>query len=581
MSAFAAPGLYNGVTDAEAVEESPHTASIGADVVSSPEGSASSESAEDGQAIASTVQATHHVTKRRSAPALIQGGPSPAKSAVSDATLVNSPRRASPLNSRTPVHANVDHVIVISSYSQQDLSSTVWGTPSKVDEKVSRYHESVEQLKVDLATERETAQHDRGVAQQALGEAQDDIADLEAEISDLKDELESEKQTSQNHLDDYHRCDRDATAVITDCLERVAKLEADLNLEQRKARHNYSKAEEFMDLAESWRNSFHQLGHDPEALWKMLVEELRVRGIVFDYYGHLHRVGLRKVLLGAEGVDEWVPGLGDRSLLAQEANEGENHEITMDAMTETGDAVVGEQPEGNAPIKTNMGQGEMTAKEKTAGELQAEATPNEEYAVEKDGHFDLNDLVDANRINEQTQKCTGPESCGPEPLIEVPTGEAVSNDQRHGVYQGSDTAGLLVGNQDDLKVLMVEDEANIEHVASNSDLADLSNANESTDWVSQQDETDSTDSDRYETVSRMSAFKDCKVGAVSWRSEPNNAAWEIPSRLPNPQTSSLRFKHALRLPTMGNGLLGSLHWSHRKTYKKWTASMMQRGLVSK
>ena len=575
MSAFAAPGLYNGVTHAGAVEESLHTASIGADVVSSPEGSASSESAEDGQAIASTVQATHHVTKRRSAPALIQGGPSPAKSAVSDATLVNSPPRASPLKSRTPVHANVDHVVVISSSSQQDLSSTVWGTPSKVDEKVSRYHGSVEQLQAELATERETAQHDRGVARQALGEAQDDIADLEAEISDLKDELESEKQTSQNHLDDYDRRDRDATAVITDCLERVAKLEADLNLEQRKARHNYSKAEEFMHLAESWRNSFHQLGHDPEALWKMLVEELRVRGIVFDYYGHLHRVGLRKVLLGAEGVDEWVPGLGDRSLLAQEANEGEVHEITMDAMTETGDAVIGGEPERNAPIKTNMGQGQMSAKVKTVGEQQVEAKPKEEYVVEKEGHF-----VDANRINEQTQKCTDSESCGPEPLIEVPTGEAVSNDQRHGVYQGSDTAGLLVGNQDDLKVLMVEDEANIEHVASNSDLAGISNANESPDSVSQQDETDSTDSDRYETVSRMSSFKDCKVGAVSWRSEPNNAAWEIPFRLPNPQTSSLGFKHALRLPTMGNGLLGSLHWSHRKTYEKWTASMMQRGLVS-
>ena len=568
MSAFAAPDLYDGVTHAEAVEEPSRTAPIGADVVSSPEGYVSSEGAEDGQAITSSVKATHHVTKRRSAPALIQGGPSPAKSAVSDATLVNSPRRASPLNSRTPLHANVDHVIMISPSSQQDLSSTVRGTPCKVDEKVSRYHGLdhglVEQLQADLATERENAQHDRGVAQQALGEAQDDIADLEAEISDLKDELESEKQNSQSHLDDYHRCDRDATAVITDCHERIAKLEADLNLEQRKARHNYSKAEEFMDLAESWRDTLHQLGHDPEALWKMLVEELRVRGIVFDYCGHLHRVGLRKFLLGAEGADEWVPGLGDRSLLAQEANEGDNHETKMDAMTETGDAVVGEQPEGNAPRKTNIGQGQMTAKENPAGEQQVEAKTNEDYVVEKDGHFDLNDLVDANRINEQTRKCIGSQSCGPEPLIEVPTGEAVSNDQRHGVYQGSDTSGFLVGNQDDLKFLEVEDEANIEHVASNYDLADLSNDNESTDWVSQQDKTDSTDSDRYETVPRMPSFKDCKVGAVNSRSEPNSAARGIPSRLLNPETSSLGFRHALRFPTMGNGLLAPLLWSHHK-----------------
>ncbi|CAD6570066.1 MAG: hypothetical protein ASARMPREDX12_003294 [Alectoria sarmentosa] len=502
--------LDDGATHAEAVEASSHTTSIGADVVSSPEGYASNESGEDGQAITSTVEGSHHVTEGRSAPAPIQGGPSPAKSAISEATLLNSPRRASPLTPRTPVRltdAEDIHIITTSPSLQQDLSST--------DEGISQCHSLVEQLQADLAIERENAQHDRGVAQQALVEAQDDIADLEAEVSDLKDQLEIEKQSSQNFCNNYHRCDRDATSIITNCHERISKLEADLNHEQHKARHNYSEAEQYMGLAESWRDAFHHLGHNPEALWKMLVEELRVRGVVFDYYGHLRGVGLRKAILGAENVDEWVAGLGDRRLLNPEASKEHDCQNATVAMTTAGDTVVGGRTGASMLGEMNIGRSQPSAEEKIAEEDQADAEADEERAAEKDGHFDLNNVVEANCINEQAQKCMGLQSCGPEPLvslIDVSTGEAILHNQRHGVCQGSDTVDLVVGDQEEFGFLEVEDRAHVENIASNCDLADVSDG--------------------------------------------------TPSRLLNPQISSLGLRNTLPLPTMGNGLLTPLLWSH-------------------
>ena len=565
VSAFAAPDSDDDATHTETVEVSSHTTSSGADVVSSSEGYASSESGEDGQGITSTVKERYYVTKRRSAPALIQGGTSPTKSAMSDATLVNSSSGGSPLNSRTPLHADDDHVITSSSSSQQDLSSTVWETLYKVNEKVSGYQKEVDQLHADLATEKEEAQHDRDLARQALGQAEDDIADLEAEISDLTDELESEKQISLDRLDDYHRCDRDATAVITIYQERITMLEADLNLEQRKARHNYDKAEECMGIAEWWRDAFHRLGHDPEMLWKMLIEELRVRGIVFDYVGRLHRVGLRRVLLGAEVVDvvdEWALRAG--TLHAREASERDDHESTMDFMTRAGDAVVEEQLEGNDSEEANMGQAQVTQEGDITGETQVEATANEEHIAEEEGHFDLDDLVDANHINEQAPKCTNPRSCVPEPLIEVPTEKAVPHHQRHGVCQGIVTAGLVAGDQENFDFLDVEDEADIEDVAPKCNLADVSDDKESTGQVSHQSENDGANVDRNEIVPWMQSVKDCKVGAVNWRSEPKTAVWEIPlQRLLNPHTSSLGLRHTLPLPTMGNGRLRPLLWSNR------------------
>ena len=399
--AFAARDLDNGATQAEAVKTSSHTTPIVADVVSSPEGYASKESGKDGQAITSTVE------EDRSAPAPIRGGPSPAKSAISDATLLDSPHRASPLTSNMPLHladAEDDHVISMSPSSQQYLSRT-YG-------EFSRYHKSVEKLQADLATERESAQHDRGVTRQALVEAQDDIANLEAEVSDLKDQLETEKQSSQIHLDNYNRCDHNATIIITNCHERISKLEADLNHEQHKARHNFSEAEQYMGLAESWRDAFHQLGHNPEALWKMLVDELRVRGVVFDYYGHLHRIGLRKAVLGAENVDEWVAGLGDRRLLNQEADKEDDCEIATVAMTTAGDLVVGGRIGANKSGEVIIGRSQASAEEKIAEENQADAEANEERVAEKEGHFDLNNVVEANGISEQ-EKCMSLQSCGP------------------------------------------------------------------------------------------------------------------------------------------------------------------------
>lgn len=373
---------------AEAVESrednAPHgsgaTASIGAEVLASPESDAPSGSGNHGQPIASTVEKPCHVTKRRSAPALIQGRISPA-SALSDVTLLNPSRQASPLISGTPIRladADDDDYINISSSAQQDLSSSVWGSLCKIEKEKTRYHELVEELQAELATERENAQHDRGVARQAfdearddiadleaevselkdrlendlveelqadlaterenarydrdlarqaLGEAQDDIADLEAEVSELKDQLEIERQNAEDHLSAYNRSDRDATAIITDCHERISELEDRLNYEQRKARHNFSIAEEYMGRAKSWQDAFHQLGHNPDALFRMLVEELKVRGLVF-HDGRFHRIGLRR----AVDVEEWVAGSDDGSLRVQEVNEEDDPENVMGEM---------------------------------------------------------------------------------------------------------------------------------------------------------------------------------------------------------------------------------------------------------
>lgn len=566
-SAFAPRDLTDGPPHAEAVEASLHTASNGADVVSSPEGYIPSGSGKYGQPIASTVEETYHVTKRRSAPALIEARTSPARSALSDATLLDSSLQVSPLTPRTHFRladTDDDRLINMSSSPQQDLSSSVWGTLCKVEKEKTQYHEMVEQLQADLAAERENAQHDRGIANQALGDIRDDIADLEAEISDLEDQLETEKQTSQHHLDDYQRCDRDATMVITGCHERISELEVDLAYEKRKARHNYSKAEEFMGLANSWRDAFHRLGHDPEALWKMLVEELRVRGVVFDYSGHLHRVGLRKAVLGADDADEWVDGLDDRSLLTHSVNEGDDRGSAMDAMPKTGDIVIEEHIGGNTLGETEQGQSHVSAKEKTGGETHTEPKANKEHVAEKDDHFALNDAVDANRINEQTRKYTGLQSCGREPVIYVNAGEAILHDQRHGVSQGSHTADLVIGDQEEISPLEVEDEANIQNIDSNHDLANVSNNDGSTDWVSAMDEPGSTEADRHETTPPMQSLDDCKVGAVNRSGEPKTAAWKLPSPLPNPQTSSFGLRHALVSPTMGNGLLKSLLWSHHR-----------------
>lgn len=98
------------------------------------------------------------------------------------------------------------------------------------------------------------------------------------------------------------------------------------------------------------------------------------------------------------------------------------------------------------------------------------------------------------------------------PLIEVSTGEAILHDQRHGVCRGSDTVDLVVGDQENFSCLEVEDGAHVENTASNSDLGDVSNG--------------------------------------------------TPSQLLNPQISSLGLRHALPLPTIGNGLLTPLLWSH-------------------
>lgn len=488
----------------DAVEASPHTGSNGAEVVSSPEDSAPSEGGTYGQPVASTVEGKYHVTKRRSAPALIQGRTSPAKSSLSDATLLDSSRQSSPVTPKTPIRlvdADDDDVIKTSFFSQQDLTSGVWGTLCKVEKEKARYHGLVGQLQADLATERDHAQRDRGVAQHALGEAQDDLADVEAEVSELKDQLETEKQNfekeearyqelvgqlqadlatgrddsqhdrgvarqaldearddiedleaevselkdqletekenSEDHLSAYHRCDRDAGAIIAECHERISEFEAKLGYENRKARHNFSKAEEFMVLARYWQDAFHQLGHSPEDLWKMLVQELRVRGFVFDYSGHLHRVGLRRAVLSAEDVEE-VAGLGDQ--------------------------------------------------------------------------FDLNDAVSA--------------------------GEATPNNQCHGVSQGS--ADLVVVEQEDSSLPEIEDETtnNNNNTISNHDLANISNIAESMDLVSTEDGNVSTDADRLP----MQSVKHCKVRAVNRSSA---APWGTPSSLQNPRNPSFGSRHVL------------------------------------
>ena len=569
---------------------------------------------------------TQQVTKRQSAPALIQGRTSPAKSSLSDATLLDSSRQASPLTPKTPIglaDADDDDVIKISFFSQQDSTSGFWETLCKVEKEKARYHELVGQLQADLATERDHAQHDRGVAQHALSEAQDDIADLEAEVSELKDhletekqnseketaryhelvgqlqadlaterddsqhdrgvarqaldearddiedleaevselkdQLEAEKQNSEDHLSAFHRCDRGATAIIADCHEQISELEANLDYEKRKARHNYSKAVEFMSLAKTWQDAFHQLGHNPEALLKMLVEELKVRGFVFDYSGHLHRVGLRKAVLGAEDVEEWVAGLGERSVLTQEVNEGGDRENAMDAMPKAGDLITGKHFGHNAFGETKMDQGDGSAEEKTARKREAEAKANEEHVAEKDGHFDLNDAVNANHINERTRNHTNSKSHGREPLIYVNAGEAIPNNQRHGDSQGSEIADKVVVEQEDFSLSEVEDEANTNIIGSNHDLADVSNMDELTDWVSPVDENGSADA---ETVPQMQPVKHCKVRAVNRSREFKAAAWETPSASINQRTSSLGSSHVLVSPTMGNGLLQSLLWSH-------------------
>lgn len=552
VSTSGAPNLDEEATHIEAVGVGSHTSSTGADDVAVPEASAARESREDGRAIAPTTEDRHHLTKRRSAPALIQAGHSPTNSTTSTATLLNSPRRALPLTLRTPfgqAHVN-DNEVITTSPSKSDLSSNNWSTHRKTDSEISRYRHLVEQLQADLATERENAQHDRGVAQQALGEAQDNVADLEAEVSELKDQLAIEQQRSQDYLNDYYRCDRDATAVIDDCYQRISELVADLDLEQRRARHNYAKAEELMLLAESWRDAFHQLGHNPETLWKMLVEELMVRGVVFDYVGRLHRVGLRRAVLSAEDSDETVAGFDDRSMPIHKAHEGDNDENTVDAMTKAGDTVVKEHPGGNASQETNLGQVEMRAEEKAAGDIQTEAETNEEYVAETAGEFGSND--DADRINEQTKKSTSNQCCGPEPPINVDTGNVLRHEQRQD--------GLKLGRQEDSTVSEVEDEANIKNVASHGDLADSSsNDNEPTGgFTSQQDKTSG---DGYLAVPRMRSAKDRKMRAVSWNSGPEAAAWETGSRVLSRHTASLGSRHALPHPTIGNGLLGPLLWN--------------------
>lgn len=505
--------------------------------------------------------------------------------------------------------ADDDDVIKTSFFSQQDLTSSVWETFCKVEKEKAQYHELVGQLQADLATERDHAQHDRGVAQHALGEAQDDIADLEAEVSELKDHLETEKQNSEkekaryhelvgqlqadlaterddsqhdrgvarqalgkaqddiedleaevlelkdqleiekqnseDHLSAYHRCDRGATAIIADCHERISELEAKLDYENRKARHNYSKAEEFMGLAKTWQDAFYQLGHNPEALWKMLVEELKVRGFVFDYSGHLHRVGLRKAILGAEDVGQWVAGLDDGSLLTIEVDEGNDRENAMDAVPKGGEIVIGQQSGRNALGETEMEQSHVSAEGKTAKEKQAEAKANEEHITEKDGHSDLNDAVIANHINERTRNHTSLKSRGREPLINVNPGEATPNNQRHGDSQGSGIADLVVVEQEDFSLLEVEDEANTNIIGLNHDLADISNIDESTDWVSREDVNGSTDADQHEKVPPMQSVKHCKVRAVNRSRGPMTAAWGTPSSLQNPRNPSFGSRHVL------------------------------------
>ena len=576
---FATEGLDDVASHAKAVEASPPTVLMGENVATSPDGHASNKSREDGQTITSAVEGTNHVTKRRSAPAVIQSGHSPANSVGSDATLLNPPRPAPPLTPITPFRlavADDDHVFTKSS-SRQDLSGPASG--SFHDEEISRHQRLVEKLQADLATERENALHDRGVARQALDEAQDDIADLEAEVSDLKneletekqccqsyldevsdlrDELETEKQNSQDDLDEYRRRDRGATAIITECHEHISELEAALNLERRKTQYMCGKAEEFMSLAQGWQDAFHRLCHDPAALWKMLIRELRERGFVFDYQGHLHRVGLRQAILDAEHVDQWAGDLGDGSLLTQEAGEGSNRENTMDAVTQAGDIVAGEQFDDNASGETDMGDSQVSAEEKTAGETQADATADEEHVVEQDGHFALDD--DTDLINDRTRACKVSQPRRPGPQTGANFGEAVSHGLRRGVYQLSDAADSAVVDRQDFNSLDVEDESDVENVASKYDLPGVSHENVR-DGVSQQDETDGADSDGPEMAWRMQPVKVCEVGAVSWSREGKTASWEAPSRVMNPHTSFLGFRHALPFPTTGNGFLRPLLWS--------------------
>ena len=595
-SVLAARNSANRPPHVEAVEASSHTAAAGAETVSSPEDNFPSEGGTYGKPMPSTLEGKDHVIKRRSAPALIQDRTSPANSSLSDATLLNSSRQASPLTPTTPIcvaGADDDDVIKMSSSPLQDLSSSVWKTLCKVEKEKARYHELVGQLQADLATERDHAlhnrgvaqhalgeaqddiadlgtevselkdqletekqnsenerarchgmviqlqadlaterdnsQHDRGVARQALGEAQDDIEDLEAEVSELKDQLQIEKQNSEDHLSAYHRCDRGAAAIIADCHERISELEANLEYENRKARHNYSKAEEFMGLAKYWQDAFYQLGHNPVELWKMLVEELKVRGFVFDYSGHLHRVGLRRAVLGAEDVEEWVAGLGDRSLLIQEVDEGNDHDNAMDAMPN------GQQSGRNA---TEMDQSHGSVEEKTAREKQAEAKANEEHVADKDGNFRLIDAVNTDHINERTLP-------GREPLININAGETTPNNQRHGDSQGSEIADLVVVEQEDFSLREVEEEANTDVIGSNHDLADVSNIDVSTDWVSPGDENGSTDGEGHETVLPMQSLQHCKVRAVNRSRGPKTAAWGTPSSLQNPRTPSFGSRHVL------------------------------------
>ena len=544
-----------------ASSESGDTASIGAEVVASPEDNSPSGSSKSGRPITSTtIKKTYNITKRRSAPALIQGRTSPTMSAQSDVTLLNPSIEASPLTPRTPIRmadADEDGSSKKASSSQQELGSSVWVTLYKVEKEKSRYHEMVGQLQADLATERENAQHDRGEAQHALGEAQDDIADLEAEISELKDQLENdlveqlqadlateredarhdrgvarqalekaqddiadleaevselqdllriERQNAEDNLRAYNRSDRDATDIIEDYNERISDLEARLNHEQRKARHNFSKAEEYMVLATSWQNAFYQLGHDPDALFKMLVEELKARGLVF-HGGRMHRVGLRR----AVDVEEWVAGVDDGSLRIQEVNEEDNPENGMSGISNAADSVV-RQPFGRIVL-------EETEMDDRSGS-------------------------------------------GQEPLVDDNAGEAVPHNQRHRVSQGSEIADLVVAEHEDFSLPGVEDEAEDRIIDLNRDLADVSNISELSSWVSPEDGNGNgnTDGDGHETLQPMQLFKHRKVRAVNRSSETESATWEIPSPLQNSRIPSLGSR--LVPPTMGNGLLRPLLWSH-------------------
>lgn len=258
----------------------------------------------------------------------------------------------------------------------------------------------------------------------------------------------------------------------------------------------------------------------------------------------MHRVGLRR----AVDVAEWVAGSDDESLVIQEVNEEEDPDNVMGGMPNAGEIVVRQHFGG-----TSLGEAE-TDHRSVSGQ-------NDEYAAEEDRHFNSNDAVDAKPINEQVLNTTSSGSSGREPLSGNTAGEELPPKQHHGVDRRSETADLIVAGQENSSLPKVEDETEAKIIVSDRDLADVC---ESSNRISPEDGNDNgnTNGDGHETIRPMQLVKHRKVRAVNRSSETRSATGEIPSPLHTSRMPS--FGSGLVPPTMGNGLLKPLLWSHHQ-----------------